>query len=57
VANLTASKIKSQLDTHEAICAERWLETINRIKRIEMIMVGASGAIMVLLATIVIKLI
>ena len=31
----TAQTVKSQIDTHEAVCAERWRETILRIKRIE----------------------
>jgi hypothetical protein len=57
MASLSAMQIKAQLDTHEAVCAERWKSTITRLKRLEMIMIGFSGAIMILLATIIIKLI
>jgi hypothetical protein len=57
MASLTAMQIKAQLDTHEAVCAERWQSTITRLKRLEMIMIGFSGAIMILLTTIIIKLI
>ena len=31
----TVTDVKHQIDTHEAVCAERWLETVNRIKRLE----------------------
>ena len=39
----TASEVESKLNTHEAVCAERWKETIERIKRLEMIMIGSAG--------------
>ena len=48
----TATEVKAQIDTHEAICAERWQETINRIKRLEMIIIGSGGAIIMLLINI-----
>jgi len=44
-----------RLSTHEAVCAERWRETILRIKRLEAIMIGAAGGIIMLLATIALK--
>ena len=54
MAKPTVTEVKTQIDTHEAICAERWLETIARIKRLEMIIVGTAGAIILLLLNIVI---
>ena len=42
-----ASDVKAQIDTHEAVCAERWKETILRIKRIEHIMIGTAGTMTV----------
>ena len=45
----TVTSIKSELDTHEAVCAERWKETILRIKRIEATMIGTAGTTIVLL--------
>jgi predicted nucleic acid-binding Zn ribbon protein len=45
----TAASVQSQIDTHEAVCAERWKETILRIKRIETIMIGTAGTTIVLL--------
>tara|TARA_R100001244_G_scaffold95526_1_gene71655 strand:- start:623 stop:811 length:189 start_codon:yes stop_codon:yes gene_type:complete len=47
VAKISANK----LQTHEAVCAERWKETITRIKRIEAIMIGFSGSTIVMLIT------
>jgi hypothetical protein len=37
------------------VCAERWRETILRIKRLEAVMIGSAGGIILLLATIVTK--
>ena len=51
----TVLSVQSQLDTHEAVCAERWKETILRIKRIEHIMIGAAGTIIVLLLGIIVN--
>ena len=51
----SAADVKSQLDTHEAVCAERWRETINRIKRIEAVMMGSAGTIIVLLLTMILR--
>ena len=48
-------EVKSQIDTHEAVCAERWKETILRIKRIEAIMIGTAGTTILLLLSIVLK--
>ena len=31
----TTVEVAADLDKHEAVCAERWLETISRIKRLE----------------------
>ena len=50
----TAASVQAQIDTHEAVCAERWKETILRIKRIEHIMIGSAGTTIVLLLSMVI---
>ena len=52
---LTITEVKSQIDTHEAVCAERWKETILRIKRIEHIMIGTAGTIIILLTGLLVK--
>ena len=37
--------VKGQLDTHEAVCAERYLGINARLKRIEVIGIGATATI------------
>lgn len=51
----TAKDVEARLNTHEAVCAERWTETIIRIKRIESIFIGGAGAIIFILITIAFK--
>ena len=51
----TAASVQSQIDTHEAVCAERWRETILRIKRIEHIMIGTAGTTILLLVGIIVN--
>jgi len=53
MAKPTVTEVKAQIDTHEAICAERWQETINRIKRLEAIILGSAGATIILLLNLV----
>ena len=47
---VTRTDIDTRLSTHEAVCAERWKETIERIKRLELIMITSAGAVMLLMA-------
>jgi len=49
--------VKHQIDTHEAVCAERWLETVNRIKRLESGAMWAVSGVFGLLLTIIFMLI
>lgn len=51
----TISEVEGRLNTHEAVCEERWTETILRIKRIEAILIGTAGAIIMLLLHLVTK--
>jgi|TARA_R110000744_G_scaffold22167_3_gene57036 hypothetical protein len=46
----TATAVAAQLNTHEAVCAERWRETIVRIKRLELVMITSAGAVIMLMA-------
>ena len=46
----TVKDLESRMNTHEAVCAERWKETILRIKRIEVIMLSSAGALILLMA-------
>ena len=51
----TINEVEGRLNTHEAICEERWTETILRIKRLETILIGTAGAIIMLLLHLVTK--
>ena len=53
--SITNTDVKSQIDTHEAVCAERWKETILRIKRIEHIMIGTAGTMILLLLSVILR--
>ena len=50
-----ASEVKAKLDTHEALCAERWKETILRIKRIEHIMIVTAGTMIVMMIGLLVR--
>lgn len=45
----TATSVQAQIDTHEAVCSERWKETILRIKRLEHILIGQAAAVILML--------
>ena len=47
--------VKGQLDTHEAVCAERYLGINARLKRLEQILIGTAGFIIALLISLVVK--
>ena len=47
--------IEAKLSTHEAVCAERYLGINARLKRLETIMLGSAGFIIVLLVGLVLK--
>ena len=55
MAKVTAASVQAQVDTHEAVCSERWKETILRIKRIEHIMIGTAGTTILLLLSVVMR--
>ena len=55
MAKVTTMEVKSQIDTHEAVCAERWKETILRIKRIEHIMIGTAGTMIVMMVGLLVR--
>ena len=50
-----ASEVKAHLDTHEAVCSERWKETILRIKRIEHIMIATAGTMILMMAGLLLR--
>lgn len=51
----TLQSIHVELEKHVAVSDERWLETITRIKRIEHIMIGSAGTMIVLLLGVILR--
>jgi hypothetical protein len=52
---MSPKSTSARLDTHEAVCEERWKETILRIKRIEAILIGSAGTSLILLLGLLLK--
>ena len=40
MAKKTVMEVAAHIDRHEAVCTERWLETISRIKRLEFFVIA-----------------
>jgi hypothetical protein len=51
----TIVEVQGQLDTHEAVCAERYLGINARLKRLEQILIGSAAFIIALLLSLVVK--
>ena len=56
MAAASVKDVQSKLSTHEAVCAERWRETIVRIKRLELVIITGVGSTLLLLAGMVWKM-
>jgi len=52
---VNASEVKAKLDTHEAVCAERYKQTILKIKRIEQIMLVTAGTMILMMAGLLVR--
>ena len=50
----TVTSLTSRVDKLEAVSEERFQETINRIKRLEMVIISTAAATIILLLNIVI---
>ena len=51
----TVQSVQAQINVHEQVCAERWKETIERIKRLELILISSAGAVILLMAGLLFK--
>ncbi len=51
----TIGEVQGQLDTHEAVCAERYAGINARLKRLEQILIGSAAFIIALLLSLVVK--
>ena len=52
---VTVTEVDSRLNTHEAVCAERYDGINARLKRLETILIGSAGAIIILPLGLVLK--
>jgi|TARA_B100000575_G_C22649774_1_gene399083 hypothetical protein len=48
-------QLKTEFEVHKAVSEERWTVILGRVKRLEMILIGASGTTIVLLISLVVK--
>ena len=53
--NAKISETNAKLEKHEAVCAERWRETIYRIKRLELLILTTLLSIIIGMASILSK--
>ena len=53
---MTTAEINTELLQHEAICAERYQMIQFRINRLERVLLGSAGAIIVALISIIVTL-
>jgi len=52
MSKMTIAQVNSKIEKHEAVCAERWRETIYRIKRLEFLILTTLLSIIVGMASI-----
>jgi len=53
---MNIQELEKQFAKHEAVTNERFLELLNRVKRLEHILIGVAGFIIILLVNIVMKM-
>ena len=53
--NAKIADTNAKIEKHEAVCAERWRETIYRIKRLELLILATLFSIIVGMASILSK--
>jgi hypothetical protein len=51
--NNRISNVHTRIEKHEAVCAERWLEMLNRVKRIEHFIVATLITLVVGMGSII----
>ena len=53
---MTKSELNTELLQHEAVCAERYEQILFRINRLERVLLGSAGAIIIILLSIIVTL-
>ena len=55
MAKPTVQSVKAELDTLAALSQERFIELLNRTKRLETVLIGTASATIILLISIILK--
>ncbi len=55
MAKPSVQSVKAELDTLAALSQERFIELLNRVKRLETVLIGSAGTTIVLLISIILK--
>ena len=53
MSKMTVATVNNKIESHEAVCAERWLEVINRVKRLEHFIVATLITLVLSMASII----
>jgi len=51
----TVASINARVNTHEAVCEERYANLNRRLQRLESILIGSAGATLLLLLSLVFR--
>ena len=51
----TVTAVASEISQHEAVCAQRYLDIMSRINRMEAVMLGATGVLICGMAALIIR--
>ena len=57
MSKLTIAEVNAKIEKHEAVCAERWLEVIHRVTRLEQFILITLFTLVMSMAGIVFKVI
>jgi len=57
MSKLTIAQVNAKIEKHEAVCAERWLEVIHRVTRLEQFILITLFTLVMSMASIVFKVI
>ncbi len=52
---MTVQELQAKIDKHEEICSIRWAEILGRVKRLELIILGSAGTIIIMLGNLLLK--
>jgi len=55
LAKVTVQSVKAELNTLAAVSQERFIELLNRTKRLETVLIGTASATIILLISIILK--